>query len=97
MDYQKLDVMSGEFALDQKRAIEYLRAQVGALFEEAIAGKDEGYGCGLAPDTASSIFEELICMAQQIKDNDWRFVLFGEASEMRDSKMFVQELAPVEK
>lgn len=89
-DFNKLDPTDRPFVLDQDNAVKWLKHQANALFDEAIADEHNGYGVGIAPDTASGVFEELVYMAQEILDKNWRFVFFGEHT-MKESHVFVEE------
>lgn len=89
-DFDKLDPTTKPFVLDQDNAVEWLKHQASLLFDESIADEHNGYGVGIACDTASGIFEELVCMAQTILDNNWQYVLFGEHM-MKESHIFVEE------
>lgn len=89
-NFDKLIPCDKPFILDQDNAVAYLKHQAGLLFEEATADEHNGYGVGIACDTASKVFEEYIAMAQQILDENWQYVMFT-GNDMKDSGVEIIE------
>lgn len=92
-NFDKMIPCDKPFVLDQDNAVAYLKHQTDLLFEQAIADEHNGYGVGIACDTAGKIYEEYIAMAQRILDDKWQYVLF-EGDVMKDSDIRITECTP---
>lgn len=72
-DFENLDIEQG-FVLRYGDAIKYLKWCASQLWERATGDAT----LGEAVDTAKEEWEDLVCMAQVIRDNDWEWVMISE-------------------